>query len=336
MKRHPLGRILSGILRFVAGVLIVIAILWATGALIQDLPVPFWLRLAFGVGWLGGALAGWFFFKSRWKARTAVALGFALILGWWYTVAPSATRDWKPEVAVLARAEVEGDRLTIHNVRNFEHQSASSFTPRYETRNYDLTKLKGLDIFLAKWGSELMGHPVVSFDFGAEGHLAFSIEIRPEKGETFDPVGAIYRKFELIYVPADERDVIRCRTNFRKNEEVFLYRVRITPENARERLLQYAKRLNELHERPEWYNVATANCTTSIRSQNPRSKRLPWDWRILFNGSADKMLYERGGLDTTYPFDELKRRSRVNEAARAAGDSPEFSSLIRKGLPGFE
>jgi hypothetical protein len=180
-----------------------------------------------------------------------------------------------------------------------------------------------------------MGHPLVSFDFGAGGHLAFSIEIRPEKGESFHPVASLYRQYELIYVPADERDVVGVRSIHRAKESVYLYRVKATPEEARQRLLQYVARLNQLHERPEWYNVVTANCTTSIRAQSPQVDRLPWDWRILFNGTADAMLYERGGLDQTYPFEELKRRSRINDAARAAGNAPDFSTRIRQGLPGF-
>jgi hypothetical protein len=335
LKDHLLWRLLRGILRFVAAIPVVLAVLWAGGAFGYDLPVPVWLRITVSVCWLVGAFAAWFVLRPRIVARLAIVLGFAIILGWWLTVPPSSNRDWKPEVAVLAHADLNGDQLTIHNLRNFDYQTAGTFTPRYETRTYDLTKLKGLDIFLSTWGSGIMGHPLVSFDFGRDNHLAFSIEIRPEKGESFDPIGSIYRQYELIYIPADERDVVRVRSNYRPRESVFIYRVKATPEQARERLMQYITRLNELHARPEWYNVVTANCTTSIRTQNPRAKRLPWDWRILFNGSADAMLYERGALDQTYSFEELKRRSRINEPAQAADDAPDFSVRIRQGLPGF-
>jgi hypothetical protein len=331
----PLWRFLRGILRFVFTIPVILAILWAAGALVYDLPFPAWLRITVSLCWLIGALAAWFAGRPRMKVRGAVMLGFGLILGWWFTLQPSASRDWKQEVAVLAHADVKGDQLTIHNIRNFNYQAADTFTPQYEIRTYDLTKLEGLDIFLSTWGSDFMGHPVVSFDFGADGHLAFSIEIRPEKGESFSPVASVYRQYELIYLPADELDIVRVRTNYRAKEDVCLYRVKATPEQARQRLLQYVARLNELHTRPEWYNVVTANCTTSIRAQNPRTERLPWDWRMLFNGRADEMLYELGALDHSFPFEELRRRSRINEAARAAGDAPDFSTRIRQGLPGF-
>ncbi|HSI65017.1 MAG TPA: DUF4105 domain-containing protein, partial [Candidatus Saccharimonadia bacterium] len=211
MNSNPLWKILRGILRFVGATLIVLAILWAAGALLYDLPGPSWLGMAISLLWLIGALVAWFMVRARLLARAAVVLGFACIFAWWLTVQPSANRDWKPEVAVLAHAKIDGDKLTIHDVRNFDHHAKDSFTPHYETRTYDLAKVKGVDIFLAKWGSGLMGHPVVSFDFGDDVRLAFTIEIRPEKGESFDPLGAIYRKFELIYIPADERDVIRSR-----------------------------------------------------------------------------------------------------------------------------
>lgn len=336
MRNNPIWKLVRDLACFVAGIPLVLLILWVAGALLYDLPLSSGLRLAISLCWLVGALGAWFFSPRRLAARTVVLIGSAGVVGWWLTLQPASMRDWKPEVAVLARAEIKDDVLTIQNVRNFDYQAAEVFTPRYEDRTYDLRQLRGVDIFLSTWGSNLMGHPIVSFDFGSGGHLAFSIEIRPEKNERFDPIGSLYRKFELIYIPADERDVVRVRTNFRTTEEVFLYRVAVPPETARIRLGEYVARLNELHGRPEWYNVVTANCTTSIRAQRPRAQRLPWDWRILFNGRADEMLYDQGGIDQALTFAELKRRSHINSAARAAGDAPDFSARIRQGLPGFE
>ncbi len=336
MRSNPIWKLLRGILRLVFSIPFVLLMLWVSGALYYDLPLASTLRIAFALVWLVVALGAWFFFRPKLIARAAVLVASALVIGWWFTLQPSSTRDWKPEVAVVANAVIKGDQLTIHNVRNFDYRTTDDFTPRYEDRTYDLGKLKGVDIFLSTWGSDLMGHPVVSFDFGDGGHLAFSIEIRPEKNERFDPVGSLYRKFELIYIPADERDIVRVRTNFRTTEDVFLYRVKATPETARVRLMEYVARLKELHEKPAWYNVVTANCTTSIRTQRPRAERLPWDWRILFNGKADEMLYDQGGIDQGLPFAELKKRAHINEAAKAAGDAPDFSTRIRQGLPGFE
>jgi hypothetical protein len=174
----------------------------------------------------------------------------------------------------------------------------------------------------------------VSFQFADEAPLSFSIETRKEIGENYSAIGGLYRQYELIYICADERDVIRVRTNFRKGEDVYLYHTLLSPAQARARFSEYLVSLNALHARPRWYNALTTNCTTAIRQQHDASDRIAWDWRILANGKADTLLYERkriatGGLG----FAELKQRSLINERARAADSDPDFSRLIREGLP---
>ena len=131
------------------------------------------------------------------------------IVAWWLTIQPRLDRDWKPEVAVLENAVIDGEHVTIHNVRNFDYRAETDFTPRYDTRAYDLSQLRGLDLFVTYWGSPLIAHPILSFDFGDQGHICFSIETRTERGESYSAVRGFYRQFELIYVAADERDVIR-------------------------------------------------------------------------------------------------------------------------------
>ena len=149
-------------------------------------------------------------------------------------------------------------------------------------------------------------------------------------------VRGLYRQFTLIYVVADERDPIRLRTNYRKGEEVYLYRTAASPGEARERFLEYVNTLNTLHTQPRWYNAITTNCTTAIRAQHPVNQRTPWDWRILLNGKGDELLYERHLIATAgLPFPELKERSHINERARAADQDPDFSRRIREGVPGF-
>jgi hypothetical protein len=189
-----------------------------------------------------------------------------------------------------------------------------------------------LEIFINYWGSPYMAHPIISYDFGPDGRVCFSIETRPEKGESYSALGGLYRQFELAYVVADERDVIRLRTNFRKGEDTYLYRLKAP--FVRESFLEYVRTVNELHESPRWYNAITNNCTTAIRQQRAASERAPWDWRMLVNGFGDQLLYERGGIDRSLPFAELKRISHINERARRAGEA-EFSERIRDGLPGM-
>jgi hypothetical protein len=329
--------LLMGLLRFLLlGLVFLVgglAVVWTAGALYFDLPAPALLRTAAAIAWtLAAALFGTFF---GWRGRVGVLLTFLLILGWWVTLAPRQDRDWQPSVAKLAYATREGDHITIHDIRNFEYRSAADFTPRYETREYDLANLHELDLFINYWGSKLIAHPILSFDFGPQGHICFSIETRVARGQGYSPIAGLYRQYELIYIAADEGDVVRLRTNF-KHEEIYLYRILMPQSEVQSRFLEYIDRLNQLHLHPAWYNEITENCTTAIRAQRPAALRQPWDWRMLLNGLGDQMLYERHALAGQLPFAELKARSLIDEAAIKAGNSPDFSNLIRAGLPGFQ
>jgi hypothetical protein len=302
---------------------------WAVGALYFDSPFTSLrkpLALLYGVAMLGTLV----FLRKRGRGMAIVAICFAVVLAWWLTLKPRQDRDWKPELAVLAYATTEGERVTVHNVRNCDYRTETDFTPRYETRSYDLQKLRGLDLFVTYWGSPAIAHPIVSFDFAENGRVCFSIETRSQRGQSYSAIGGLYRQFEQIYVVADERDVIRLRSNFRTGEEVYLYRFKAEPASVRAAFLEYLGTLNELHERPHWYNALTSNCTTAIRQQRAASDRAPWDWRMLANGYADEMLYERGAIESlSLPFAELKRRSHINARARAENDAPDFSERVR-------
>lgn len=311
-----------------------LVILWATGALCFDLPLPPVLRELIGV--LFFAAAGFFWCFGKGRIRLAAPVLVAAVVVWWFTLKPSNSRDWIADVARTAWADVNGDEITFRNVRNFDYLTENDFNPHWETRTVRLSKITGIDMAVNYWGSPYMAHPIVSFQFSDAPPLCFSIETRKEKGESYSAVGGIYRQYELIYVVADERDVIRVRTNYRKGEDIYLYRLNIGPEKARERLMEYVGSINQLKDRPHWYNAVTDNCTTSIRTQHDQEKRTPWDWRILVNGLADEMLYESGAIRSGgLPFAELKKRSLVNGEAKTADASPDFSRLIRSRLPSF-
>ena len=258
---------------------------------------------------------------------------FAVVLSWWLTLKPSNDRAWQPDVAQTAWAEINGDEVTVHNVRNCDYRTETDFTPHWETRTVRLSQITGMDVAINYWGSPWISHPIVSFQFADALPLCFSIETRRTIGQKYSALAGLYRQYTLIYIVADERDVIRLRTNYRR-EDVYLYRTLASPAQARERFLEYIKAMNMLHQHPRWYNEVTANCTTSIRTQRSVNERAPWDWRMLINGEADELLYERHAIVTGgLPFSELKQRSLINERARAADNSPDFSQLIREGLP---
>lgn len=267
------------------------------------------------------------------------ALAFLLPLAAFHLMRPSNDRAWQPDVAQMPYAEIAGDQVTVRNVRNCLYRSETNFVARYETRQYDLAKLRTADFFLVDWGLHKVAHAMISFGFDDGQYLCFSIETRKEVGEGYSAFKGLFRQYEVIFVAADERDLVGLRTNFRKGEEVRLYRlVKASPAAIRGAFLDYLARVNDLARRPAWYNALTENCMVGffqIARLHAVEGRGRWHWSVILNGYADRHAYETGALDTSVSFQELRARSLVNARARAAGDSPAFSALIRKGVPGI-
>jgi len=251
---------------------------------------------------------------------------------------PSNDRNWQPDVAVLPYGTVEGDKITIHNIRNCDYRTETDYTVRYYDKTFDLSKLRNFDLFLSDWGLETIVHTLVSFGFDDDSFLCISIETRKEVGEEYSNLKGFFRQYELFYVVGDERDLIRLRTNYRQGETVYLYRLHgASLEVVKQIFLDYIRYINRLKERPEWYNALTGNCTTEIRGHTrPYAGKVKWDWRILANGYIDELMYEVGVLDTSLPFKALKQRSIINQRAQAADQDPAFSKHIREGLPGMD
>jgi hypothetical protein len=299
--------------------------------------------------WLRGALAGVFALLALAvlgaiglrRRRRPVLLGFgaaflALLL-YWQTIEPSNERDWAPEVARLPRATVAGDLVTLHDIRSFDYRTEADFVPAYYDRTFDLRRLDALDVVTSYWMGPAIAHVFLSFGFG-DDHVAVSVEARKERGEGYSSVQGFFKRYELIYVVGDERDLIRVRTNYRRDppEDVYLYRTRGPMENARRVFLDYVRAINGLHEQPRFYDTLTTNCTTTILFHtrvNPG--HLPLSWKVLLSGHAAEYAYDHGRLDTSLPFEELRRRSRVNAVAVAADQAPDFSRRIRERLPGI-
>jgi hypothetical protein len=311
--------------------------LWATAALYFDLPSAA-LRKPVAAIYLLGISWRVLFFRDRRIAFLVALAGFGLVLAWWLSLKPPAARDWQADVAQAPWAEISGDQVTIHNVRNCDYRAEFDYECKWETRTFNLSKLNGLDIALTYWGSPWIAHPIVSFDFGDQGHVPISIETRKVVGQGYSAILGFFRQYTLIYIVSDERDVIRLRTNYRTGEEVYLFRTVANPAQARGLFLQYLDHINRLHTTPEWYNALTNNCTTNIAVAEAASigGRPRWDWRILLNGRADEMMYERHQFVTDgLSLADLKERAHINTAARLADKDPQFSARIREGRPGF-
>ncbi len=297
------------------------------------------LRAGFaGAFGLTGAttLASLVFARWRWRALAGFVAVFAVLVAWWSTIAPSNDRDWRSEEAVLPFATFDGDWVTVHNIRNFDYRSETDFNPAYYDRTFDLRALNSVDLISAYWMGPTIAHVFLSFGFAGGDHLAISIEARKERGEGYSSIKGFFKQYELYYVVADERDVIRVRTNYRQDppEDVYLYRLHGSTGNARRLFLEYLKKINALKAQPEFYHTLTTNCTGNIwlhSRVNPGHP--PLSWKILLSGYVPEYLYEVGRLDTGLPFAELRQRAQINAQARAADGAGDFSRWIREGLP---
>jgi Domain of unknown function (DUF4105) len=293
--------------------------------------------LAFAFAIFGAAALVWYFFSTKRTRSLLVFLAaFLLLVVWWSTIPPSQDRDWAPEYARLPYATIKGDLVTIHNIRNFDYRTETDFTPRYYTKTFDLRQLDSVDVIASYWMGDAIAHIFLSFGFAGKDFIAISIETRRERHESYSTVAGFFKQYELFYVVADERDLIRLRTNYRKDppEDVYLYRTRAPPDNARPPFLDYLREINSLAEKPEFYNALSTNCTTSILTHTRVNQTdLPLSWKVLLSGYVPQYLYERAAIDTNLPLEELKRRSHINAAALAADNAPDFSQRIRAGLP---
>jgi Domain of unknown function (DUF4105) len=258
---------------------------------------------------------------------------FLVVLLWWFNIQPSNDRSWQADAGKLAYASIEGDLVTVHDIRNFSYHSELDYSPNYYDKTFDLNKLEGMDLFAVYWMGPAIAHIIMSFDFGEHNHLAVSIEARKEEGEGYSTIKGFFRQYELMYIVADERDVIGLRTNYRKDppEHVYRYRIKAPKENVKQLFLKYIERINGLYKKPLFYNTLIHNCSTTVwlnaRDVNP--DHIAFSWKILLSGYIPEYLYESGRLDQQIPFANLKDQAYVNPLTKGREISPLFSSIIR-------
>lgn len=274
--------------------------------------------------------------SGRWQnvLTPIYLLVFAYVLVGWLAIRPSNDRPWQTDVDKLSDAGFAGDLVTVHGIRNFDYSSEFDYQPAYYDKTFDLNDLQGVDLFSVYWMGPAIAHTIVSFDFGSNNHLAISIEARNERHEAFSTVKGFFRQYELIYIVADERDVVRLRTNYRKNppEDVYRYRLQGRLDDAKALFRAYMRKINELNTKPEFYNTLLDNCTTAIwllSRINP--DHVPFSWKIMLSGYLPEYLYEQGRLDTRVPFIELRNKAHINRRAQAADRAADFATQIRAG-----
>lgn len=306
-----------------------VAVLWLAGAIYYDVCQGAKWGRCMVLAWAVGIVSLFIMWQPLWQPFSVLAGILMLFLVWWLSQKPSHDRDWDPAVAVLPRAVQEGDVITIENIRNFEYRSVEDFTPRYETRTFHLENLRGADIIFFNWGSPWMSHPVLVFDFGSDGRICFSIEVRYRKNQEFAILRSFYRQQELIFLAADERDVILRRTKYDKPQVAHLYRLTVGIDALRAAFLDYVGAINAIHAKPRWYHGLCANCTTTFY-RLPNSRRR-CDWRVFANSRLDRALYEDGRLDRSLPFEELRQWAFISEIANETSED-DFGNRLRREL----
>jgi hypothetical protein len=323
------------LLRCLVGVVVAAMTAWSAGAIYYSPLLDESLRSVLAAAFIIATALAFILRRNRRRTLFYFVIAFTILVGLFFQIPASNDRDWQPEVAVTPYVTLKGDLVTIHGVRNFDYRTETDFDVRWETRTYDMRKLDSADIIAVYWAGKAIAHIMVSFGFQGKEFLAISIETRKEKGESYSTLAGFFRNYELYYVVADERDVIRVRTTYRQpQEDVYIYRTRAPLRNIRRIFLDYVQTMNDMRERPRFYNTLTTNCTTSIlmhTRMNPESP--PMSWKVLLSGYVPDYLYEMGRIDTTRSFPELEKLSRVNARAHAADKDTEFSQRIREGLP---
>jgi hypothetical protein len=300
------------------------------GPAMKMLSVVLWLGLNFALLMVllqGRTVAGLL------ACAAAFAAAFGALLIWWRRIAPSNDRIWADDVAQMTTGTVDGNRVTLHNVRNFDWRTTTDYTVRWETRGYDLDRLISVDMIMSYWSRPAIAHMLISFGFNDGEHAVFSVEIRREKIDVYSEIAGFFKEFELSVIAADERDVVRLRTNVR-GEDVYLYRLCIPVSAMRSLFLGYIDEANTIATAPRFYHTITVNCTSLVYHMMKRIVgHLPLSYRLLFSGYLPEYVYRVGGLDRRYSLPELRALGRITDRAKKSDRSDSFSADIRQGIP---
>ena len=309
--------------------------IWGAFALWYQAPGGHALKSLSALLWVGLSISLLF---ALWHSRaalglTAFAVAFAALAFWFQAIRPSHDRLWADDVAQMTAGVIDGNQVTLRNVRSFEWRSDSDYTQRWVTRRYDLDQLHSVDLIMSYWSGSAIAHMLISFGFRDGEQVAFSVEIRRERHENFSETGGFFKQFELSIIAADERDVVRVRTNVR-GEDDYLYRINISQGAMRSLFLAYVEQANSLVRAPRFYNTITVNCTTLVYHMMKHIVGyLPLDYRLLFTGYLPEYVYQVGGLDSRYSLEELRVMGRITDRAKISDRSAYFSADIRRGVP---
>lgn len=313
--------------------ILALAAAWGTLALWYNAPRA--VRMLCAALWAALALAC---IGALWCGRPGsgiaiLALAHGLLLLWWRSLRPSNHREWADDVAQTVGGTIDGTVVTLDKVRDFAWRTNTDYSPRWITRSYDLAQLQSADMFVSYWARPSIAHMLISFGFSRDDYVVFSVEIRRDKHQTFSEIGGFFKEFELVVIAAEERDIVRLRTNVRR-EQTYLFRLNLEPEVMRALFLAYVAEANSLVREPRFYHTITGNCTTVLYRMLRRIvRRLPFSYRVLLSGYMPEYFYSIGYLDQRYSLEELRAFGYVSERGRIADQSPTYSADIRRGIP---
>ena len=309
-----IGFHLDGAARWLALCAVVVSVLWLLIAL-----------------WRGSERA------HVWSGLVFLLVLLAVSMGW-NRIRPSQDRHWADDVARrLQVSSFDGRHVVLDNVRNFDWRGEADYDVAWETRQYDLDQLRSADLFLSYWMGPAIAHTLVSFGFADGRQLVFSLEIRKEQDEQFDALAGFFRRYEMILVASEERDIIRVRSNVR-GEQVDVYRIAaLKPPALRQLFIAYLDQAQALDKAPAFYNTLTSNCTTIVwELARTIAPALPLDWRLLASGYLADYVHDLGGLTPGYSLAQLQEAARITERAAAADQADDFPQRIRQGVPGMD
>jgi Ca2+/Na+ antiporter len=278
-------------------------------------------------------------FFTLFMSRLRVVFGivylciFALWLVWYANIKPSNSKNWQRDVLVLPYATIDKNLIRFHNIRNFKYMTEDKYIVDYYDETFDIDKLNGIDFIATYWMGEDIAHTFLSFSFGDEKHLAISIEVRKTLDKSYSILRGFFKEDEIYYVVADERDLIGLRTNIRNNppEDVYMYEVKAEKEDMKKVFLNYVKKINDLKNKPEFYNTLTRNCTTGIwDNASLNGKNTKFNWEVVLSGHSAKYLYQVGLLKTYgLTFEELQKRAYINPLVKDSSIDKLYSKKIR-------
>lgn len=278
-------------------------------------------------------------FWSRNKDRLIYLITFVFSLIWYFNIPAKQDRQWSADVSRIFNYEKQGNIVTIHNIRNFNWHTETQFDEHWDSRTFNLDHITGVNIITSYWMGPEIAHTLVSFNFSDQRPLAFSLETRKEKTESFSAIGGFFRQFELSLLAADEKDIIYTRSNVR-GEQVYFFPVQMPKAEAKALFVKYLVKTDQLAQKPEWYNTLSSNCTTLVFDmvQAISPKKLPLDYRLIASGYLPNYLYDLGALEHQWTMKQWYEKAHLNPRTALYAhfkyqNSPNYSKVVRYGLP---